>query len=234
MDVSFSHSTGHVYRHMHVWNVESCFYTVGTDNLIFEYMHEGQCMPLNWPEYHPNGIYINDANGGIVRHSYFSDRQGEGVVFSDGGPWNNWQIYDNVFFNMQNGVSQKAISAQDSPVGNLRIYNNSFWNNDFNMSFSASSCSGGETRNNLYFGAGSTITCGTTSNGITASTDPFVNKAANNFNILATISATMPRDKGTNLGAPWNIDLNGCTRGTDGTWDVGAVEFNSVQGTCGP
>ena len=79
-------------------------------------------------------------------------------------------------------------------------------------------------------GTGGTISCGTTSNAITASSDPFTNSTTDDYHIIATIGTSFPRDKGTNLGAPYNVDRDGCTRGSDGTWDVGAYEYAS--GSC--
>lgn len=66
---------------------------------------------------------------------------------------------------------------------------------------------------------------------ISSGSNPFVNFGGSNYHILGTISATLPRNKGTPLqavaGQTVNIDFDGNTRGADGSWDIGAYEFVS-------
>ena len=56
--------------------------------------------------------------------------------------------------------------------------------------------------------------------------NPFVDVANLNFRLKTTFSGVSPVNVGTNLGAPFNVDLDGNTRGTDGAWDIGAFERN--------
>lgn len=53
----------------------------------------------------------------------------------------------------------------------------------------------------------------------------FVDFAAKNFHIVDTVAALYPRDKGADLGAPWNVDRDGVSRGEGAAWDVGAYEY---------
>jgi len=58
-----------------------------------------------------------------------------------------------------------------------------------------------------------------------ASGDPFVNYAGKDFRLkVATVA-------GTSLSAPFNLDIIGIARGSDGTWDRGAYEFGGTATT---
>ena len=46
--------------------------------------------------------------------------------------------------------------------------------------------------------------------------NPFVNYSAQNYHIVNTVSSTMPMNKGTPLGPPYNMDKDGNARGADG------------------
>lgn len=54
---------------------------------------------------------------------------------------------------------------------------------------------------------------------------PFVSLSTHDLHIVGTIAANKPRDKGANLGALYNVDFDGNTRGADGAWDMGAYEY---------
>ena len=56
---------------------------------------------------------------------------------------------------------------------------------------------------------------------------PFVSLTAKNYQIVSTMGATLPRNKGISLVAPYNVDGNGVTRGGDGAWDIGAYEVST-------
>lgn len=56
--------------------------------------------------------------------------------------------------------------------------------------------------------------------------NPFVNEAAGDYSLKANFSGVSPRNLGLDLGAPFNIDMNGRARGADGGWDIGALELD--------
>lgn len=60
--------------------------------------------------------------------------------------------------------------------------------------------------------------------------NPFVNDAAGNYALKSTFAGVSPRNLGLNLGAPFNIDMNGRPRGADGGWDIGALESDGSGG----
>lgn len=66
-------------------------------------------------------------------------------------------------------------------------------------------------------------------NCILTGTDPFVNLAGGDYRITATVSANLPRNKGTALDSAYATDLYGVTRGADGTWDIGAYEYGTAS-----
>jgi hypothetical protein len=229
-DTPFSSASNHTFSHMKIWDWESGVYIAGANYPIFEYIDMYNIMAQNWSTYHPNGIYIIGSDYGIVRYSKFHygvNGCGEGVVFSDGGSWRNWQIYGNLFYDLIGG-GLKSIQYQDAPTQGVKIYNNTFVNNQVNLYLSASSCdSSSETRNNLFYGSGGRFSCGTSSNNIAASSNPFVNSGVKDFRIVSTIGTGYPRNAGTALGIAYNTDMDGVTRGADGAWDIGAYEYIS-------
>ena len=95
----------------------------------------------------------------------------------------------------------------------------------------------GTARNNLFYdcGAGSGVTgfpshdsnwfrlsgTVTETNIQNGNADPFVNLAGDDYHLTSASNA------GAVLVAPYNLDLDGHVRGTDGVWDRGAYEFIS-------
>lgn len=223
-------NSNHTFSHVNIWGWGNGIILGGVDNFIFEYGEIHDIYPTNSDVVHPNGIYIIDAANGIYRYSRYYDSDGEGIVFSDGGPFDNWKIYGNVFYGNNLGYS-KALEVQEAAIIGLKIFNNTFYNNWSNFYLSAASCgSGCETRNNLIFGTGDSVACGTSSNNLSASSDPFVNKSSDDYHITSAIGASYPRNAGTNLAAYFTKDLDGTTFGGDGTWDIGAYEYSAGGG----
>jgi len=231
-DTPGSSSTDHTFSHVKIIGWESGIYIAGTNNHVSEYVDMSHIRSDG--VLHPNLYYIIGSSGGIIRHSRFYDSaaSGTGIAFSDGGPWNNWTIHGNVFYNMSS-ASGTAINVQEAAIVGLKLYNNTFYNNAINLYLSGSSCgSGSESKNNLVYGSGGGVSCGTTSNNMTASSNPFVNSAAGDFRIVGTVGTNMPRDKGTALGSAYSVGPDGTVRGADGAWDVGAFEFGGSCTSC--
>jgi hypothetical protein len=67
-------------------------------------------------------------------------------------------------------------------------------------------------------------------NSVSSGTNPFVDYPGGNYRIVSTVGSTYPRNRGTNLGAPFNVDIDGNARGGDGAWDIGAFE-SPLEGT---
>lgn len=220
----------HTFSHCNIYGFGNGVYVGWTSGFVFEYGSIHDIWPTNIGKpIHPQQMYIRAPNG-IIRYSKFFDSDGEGIAFSDGGPFENWQIYGNVFHGNNKGSGTKTISGQDAAIAGLKIYNNTFVNNRSNLVFSNSGCgAGSESKNNLVFGSGGSVSCGKSSNNISiASTpDPFVGRTGNNYRIVSNTGGSYPRNAGTPLAAIYSTDMHGILRGSDGTWDVGAYEYTS-------
>ena len=217
---------------MHDW--ESACYFVGGSGHTFEYGVMEDIAPLDWVEHHPNGIITWSTPNCIVRYSTFRKGPnglgcGEGIFFEQSGGSTGWQIYGNLFYNLdQQGWKGLQISGN---AGAIKIYNNTFDNNYAGFSTQVSAQAGTETKNNIFSRHAGATSFGTSSNNLTTTTaGVFVNRAAGDYQIVSTTGAGFARNAGTNLGSPYNVDMNGVTRGIDGTWDIGAYEYNAGGG----
>lgn len=125
------------------------------------------------------------------------------------------------------------------PCRNIKAFNNSFILGASQYPvFGIGDCDGvsNEMRNNVFYAVpsvgslpGSTVThnhfISTTTSGTSTSTstgDPFLNYAGWDFHLTSATTA------GTTLASPYDVDMYGVTRGADGTWDRGAIEFGTV------
>lgn len=150
------------------------------------------------------------------------------------GNYDNYNIYGNVFFKTTNEhnsggvvvVGGNGISWLGPPANNARIYNNTVAGyRQGTVMILVNGGSNNDCKNNAWYdisaGVGSGASCSTTSNNTTFSGTPFVNYSGGDFRLTgATIVGAI-------LGAPYNIDILGNTRGEDGTWDIGAFEFRA-------
>lgn len=149
--------------------------------------------------YHPEGIYfVNDTTG--------------------------WKIYGNVFFDGST-YSRGVELPWDRTHQNMKIYNNTFVNLEMAAIrvMAAAITSGIEIRNNLLVDVGISIESGgggiTLANNVTTNTSIFVNYASKNFRLVNPLPGAAVS------GSEFGFDPDGNSRGTDGTWDVGAYEY---------
>jgi hypothetical protein len=218
---------GHIISHCKIWKMESAMYLVGMDDTIIEYSDFSEIQTDS--SLHSNTIIQWDPSSGtIIRYNRFHDELGEGIFFEQTGGVSNVQIYGNVFYN-----TDKVIEVF-STVPNLKVFNNTFYNVQWSI-FTGGMCgSGSEARNNLVYNSGTFGSCGTQSNNLVISSpNPFVNVGGQDFHIIGTTGSSYPRNAGTNLSAYFTTDVDGVTFGSDGTWDIGAYEYNS-GGSGGP
>jgi hypothetical protein len=209
----------------------------GADTVVIEY-----CYFLDmWAKECIRGQ--DRAKNGTIRYCIFQDTTrdtglpGETgtapIAIWDGGSgdFDNWDIYGNVFFDTttiaHSGgcilVGGDGGGWTGSPASNVKIYNNTIVN--FLGSFSAdiliNGGTGNEVRNTVWYGCINTPTADpNTSNNSEQGSDPFVSAAGFNFRLSAALS-------GTSLSSPYNADLDGVTRGGDGTFDRGAFEYGA-------
>lgn len=237
----FSAATGNVFSHMRIFDWESAIYHAGISGSTLEYLDVFDIHAANWSTYHPNGIYTSGSSNVIVRYSKFHKGPkgygvGEGIFFEQGGGASNWQIYGNVFYDLDS-TGLKAIEITSNVPG-LKIFNNTFVNIIVPGVFvNGGSCgAGSETRNNLSYATGAPSGCGSMSNNLTiASTpDPFVNRSARDFHINATTGTGYPRNAGADLSTYFGVDMDGVRFGADGGWDIGAYENGAARAPSPP
>lgn len=142
-------------------------------------------------------------------------------------------IYGNLFSSNVNNPGRNAVIMYGEPARsgnavNCKVFNNTFagvLDDSVINGIYLKDGSGNEVRNNLIYDCGNLgITANSSSNNVYATVDPFVDYA--NFDLRLT-SSNEAIDAGTNLGASYNQDPLGTTRGSGGAWDVGAYEFDS-------
>ena len=180
----------------------------------------------------------------IVRYSIFEDAchyppegnacTGE-IAAWDGaaGSMDHWQVYGNVFYKTGNQTylnTDAVVWVGDTvgpgpPTSNSVAYNNTIVGikNGYSAAIKFVG-SGNVCRNNLWYDthANSGCTASSASNNVKASTNPFVNYTGGNFHLSGATA------DGTTLAAPYHVDMDGVTRGSDGTWDLGAYEFGGT------
>jgi hypothetical protein len=182
---------------------------------------------------------------GTIRYNQFvnscgqSGGEGEGctaeIALWDGGAgaWDGNKIYGNYFYRTRDENSGGTIvvggnggSWAGSPASSTLVYNNTIAgisgsvNTGGNILVNGGS--GNICRNNLGYDIAGTfsVTCSTTSSNGEESSDPFVNYASGNLHLSAGIA-------GTTIASPYDTDMDGVTRGGDGTWDRGAYEYGA-------
>ena len=232
----FSSADHNTVSHAKIWDWESAIYNVGINYSTFEYIEMYNLHAVNWncgvynPCFHPNGIFIHSATGGTIRYCLLREETngvGEGIFFEQSGGASAWKIYGNRFVALANSKGVQLTSAVDG----LLLYNNSFTESWVTFSSSGYCGAGSESKNNIIVDSdGDSANCGTSSNNISITTtpNPF---SDSDLHIVSDIGVSYPRNAGCALGAPFNLDPDGSTRGADGVWDIGAYEY--VSGSTG-
>ena len=216
------------------------FWFAGARNITIEHCKIYDNGAANSATWHGNLMIVNGSDGIIFRYNEVYNWQVEGLY-----PWGsvsrNWHVYGNLFrdgIGGKNGSTHRFLELRSYSGsvthGPFYVYNNTIANcwaaitrGDTTVFWSADSV----VRNNLVYNVangGIGYLPATASHNLTASSDPFVSSSGGNFQIVATVSASMPKNAGTavaNVGThTYNLDKNGFTRGGDGAWDIGAFE----------
>lgn len=217
----------------------------GSDNLTFEYCDFGP----GWGKEAIRGGNLSLSTGWIIRHCRFwnssqtDPNDGSsgitaeiGIWDADSGSFDGHEVYGNWFFNEHTGGRNAIIVIGGDGVNwlgvsgsNNKVYNNTFAGIADPSAFSTVLLNGGtgnEARNNYAYDNGEAVSysANTTSNNVAAGADNFVNYATLDLRLAGATTA------GFTLSAPYDTDPLGTTRGGDGTWDVGAYEYNAGGG----
>lgn len=212
-----------------IWNMNA-------SNGIWEYNEIYNSTDSTGTPCHPN-IFVTASSSNVTfRYNKIYTYDAEGIMILNGGHGSMY-VYGNIWYNGQ--TYARVIETQDGTNGPVYFYNNTM----ADLWATQNSANGGiwhsssVARNNIYwnssqgsfpshgydFCSGSCSGTGSISSG----SNPFVNYSGDDYTIVATISSSYPRNKGTALGAPYNYDLLGALRGDDGSWDIGAYEYDS-------
>gem|GEM_PF-603943 len=200
---------------------------------------------------HGAGVELYDFDGLTIRYSSFSDSAATGWIgYYGSGGLMNWFIYGNIFYSnlgwnygWGNGIIYQT-SGSSRNVGNVRIYDNTFYRlyseDGYNVpviGLYSNDVGPFEFRNNLIFLNGYTggysfassspvvshnagdKPLGGDPNFQTLTVDPLIDGLNGNFHLNA------PTQAGVSLSYPYDTDMDGNTRGADGTWDRGAYEY---------
>jgi hypothetical protein len=137
--------------------------------------------------------------------------------------------YNNTFVNIGTATGNPGVWSQGNQgwSSSSAVTNNIYWN--------CQSVPSGLNEDYAYSDAGALgLAHGVSGAGAT----PFVNLAATNFQIVSTIAATYPRNKGIPIANSgnntFNLDPLGVVRGGDGAWDIGAFEYGSPAANTNP
>lgn len=198
---------------------------------------------------HDNGVYSNSGDYLTFRYNIMTRMNSSGFYIATlAWPTDHVYIYGNIFDRSPGGqmISFDPGGNHNAttfiPYGSdFRIFNNTFvdcwqplraWTPRFGGN---NSTTGGEFANNLLINCGSGLEYGALSpdynysNGsisgshsISGGAIPFVNLAGGDYHLAA---GSGPINAGVSLGAPYNVDKDGITRGTDGAYDIGAYEY---------
>jgi hypothetical protein len=223
-------STNWTVSHLAMHGCESCLQGGGNGFTVeYSYIYNSRAIGF----FHNNIFFCSATNGGTFRYNQVWDYNAEGFfITGNDGPVSNIAIYGNAFWNDGNesnfprGIEMRA----DFSYSGILIYNNSFFHEDGGIldqtGTTGGTCSSCQAFNNLSVNAGITLGSGFTSGNNTddSTTSRFVSVAS----LYSTnLHLTTSQGPGTSLASPYNADMAGNVRGTDGIWDRGAYEFIS-------
>lgn len=218
------------------WNYLGTFESVSTEHSEAMALGNPSSSPIgNWT-IRWNVINCGEGTGGVIING---DADVYGNVFVDGtencdwgsngavagwswGDWNAVNVYNNSFIDVSrpvspgNSASTGCSSCDGSGLQIGQVYNNLFYS-------SSAPTFGNLTHDYNHYVDNSSPT---ETNKTTGTGNPFTNYVSLDFRLNSGTTA------GITLSAPYNVDMCGNTRGADGTWDRGAIEFVSGQPAC--
>jgi hypothetical protein len=193
---------------------------------------------------HADVVYNYPHKNVTWRYNSIFNSPVDGIFHEFGGAV-NFQFYGNIYWNSSNHLIYFKAPGTYGPIF---IYNNVFAApNSSNYAYittgGSTIAAGSLIRNNVFLNT--TNDFGSISDynayipatvngysapqephGIVSATNPFVSSASGDFHLTAA-GATLLQNKGAPLTTDGyiNKDVDGNTRGSDGTWDIGAYEY---------
>ena len=183
-------------------------------------------------------------SGNTIRWNKFHNACGQGGGAGEGctaeiaawgevGNWNDNKIYGNTFYRTRDENSGGTIviggngsTWLGSSASNTLVYNNTIAGiagSQVGGIILINGGTGNVCRNNLWFDVVGSPSCSanSASNNVEVGSSPFVSYSTGNLRLSGATVA------GIAIESPYNVDMNGVTRGADGAWDLGAFEFSS-------
>ncbi len=224
-------------------------YTKGdANNILVEYSLLERSGTNGSSSQHSEIWSARDTHDVTFRYNYVRDYRSTGGIIL--GRARNWELYGNIFQwttdfgpTANNGAIGSWSSDPTYYATNIKIHNNTFVglrsggagkifpiyksisgvvaNNNLWYDSPATGFGGGVSHSHNWFGNSNEGSISEDSKQV-GSGDPFVNYAGKDFRLKAATAA------GAALSAPFNLDITGAARGSDGTWDRGAHEFGGA------
>jgi hypothetical protein len=168
----------------------------------------------------------NYARNVRVHNNIVRNVAGTGAIV--GANLENWEIFNNVLYSPDSSYTLTdgiftTLTGWNQSWTNMRIYGNTFSQLHGAKRIGSDGGSGNESRNNIFHGFAPQFTRSmTASHNLVNTGDLFVSLKNENFRLANSTTA------GYTLSKPYNSDFDGNIRGANGTWDIGAFEFNNL------
>jgi hypothetical protein len=230
-----------------------CIFFLSTQGFVAEYGYTGDYTYTDAAHAELASIwgFAVASNRVTFRHNLFTHIEGVGGLIFDnqesptGG---GMKVYGNIFYRPANDTWVGGNGAVGGWTGNggeqmhdVEVYNNTFVNLNIPALGSLSRISSGNIAyNNIFYNSGSVdFSVFTThdynwfyNSGGTAGEAHGQAGAANPFASITNLDfrLTAQTNPGTTLPAPYNVDINGVTRGASGGWTRGVYQFTAGGG----
>jgi hypothetical protein len=219
--------------------------------------HSYMARNTSTPAIHGELMSLTDATNLVVSNNVIADIEGTGVICGlNGGTLQGAKIYGNLIYHSQNYIATRsgranygnngiifvANDASNNNYGNnIAVHNNTFLNlKGLWSGVHIEAGSGNTAYNNIWWGSVRPAHTGvTTDYNYYYNTSPTDDSGAHTQSGSAglfvstsdppNLRLTSATNAGMNLGSPYNIDMDGNSRGSDGTWDRGAYEYGGSQ-----
>jgi hypothetical protein len=224
----------------HVHNTKIHVQCAGCSGLLVEYTYFG----TGWGKEAIRGQ--NYTTNSIIRHSVFKDSCQRDpadstsgctaeIALWDGEAFDGNEVYGNVFYKTTSEhnccgvvvIGGNGTSWVGPATNNSKVFNNTVVGiMSGNASILINGGSGNACRNNLWYGNASGVPTGCSanaaSNNVAIGSSIFANAAGGDFRLTTATSG------GFALASPYDVDMRGVKRATDGVWDIGAFEFTAT------
>jgi hypothetical protein len=236
----------------------TCAFLYATSNYTFDGCWFTECINMDTYGVHGEAFSINETpNTGlnVIRNCTFRNIEGSawiGFMNSFGNHSNyNWDVYNNVFYvdadhaldgYLGDGAPPSAADftgsdgvvcvLSNASVTNINVYGNTFANLQENTIVALvgplHQAYNSYVRNNLFIHptrtpAWGTVTTGAVSNNVSTTDTSFATDyAAHDYRLSKATT------EGYTLPSPYDVDKDGASRTSDGSWDVGAYEFGGA------